>query len=172
MKKLFLMAAMLLMSVCTFAQSGTPLKGDVNGDGKVDVADIVAVIEIMKNNGSTTETIYYWYISLTPPTDIQTVDNPAGTAQEGWHLIGTSTDGYEYDATNEDTLFNSPQDITDESECIWYVALPQNTPLKIYDAQGILQMTDVIGTVQCAGITYDVLTYGPLWRWDAYIVKS
>ena len=47
MKRIFTFAAMLLMSVCTFAQSGTPLKGDVNGDGKVDVADIVAVIEII-----------------------------------------------------------------------------------------------------------------------------
>ena len=54
-KKLFLMAAMLLVSICTFAQSGTPLKGDVNGDGVVDVADIVAILEIMKNSGGTTE---------------------------------------------------------------------------------------------------------------------
>lgn len=48
-KKLFLMVAMLLTSVCTFAQNNTSLKGDVNGDGKVDVADIVAILEIMKN---------------------------------------------------------------------------------------------------------------------------
>ena len=33
------------------AESTTPLKGDVNGDGKVDVADIAAVIGIMKNSG-------------------------------------------------------------------------------------------------------------------------
>ena len=113
---------------------------------------------------------YYWYISLTAPTDIQTVDNPAGTAQEGWHLIGTSTDGYVYDASALDTLFSAPQNLT-ESECIWYVALPQNTPLKIYDQQGKLQMTDIIGTVQCGDITYDVRNYGPLWQWDAYIIR-
>lgn len=58
-----LLAAVLLGSVSVKAQSETPLKGDVNGDGKVDVADIVAILEIMKNNGDTTgETKYYWYI--------------------------------------------------------------------------------------------------------------
>lgn len=45
-KRLFFLAAMLLMSVCGFAQSGgvDPIPGDVNGDGVVDVGDIVAVI--------------------------------------------------------------------------------------------------------------------------------
>ena len=47
MKRLFMtFAAMLLVSVSVFAQSGNnePLKGDVNGDGVVDVADIAALI--------------------------------------------------------------------------------------------------------------------------------
>ena len=58
-------------------QSGeTPLKGDVNEDGKVDVADINAIIKIMKDGGGTSgETIYYFgttkptasnYITLSP----------------------------------------------------------------------------------------------------------
>ena len=37
---------MLLVSVSAFAQSKTPLKGDVNEDGVVDVADITAIIAI------------------------------------------------------------------------------------------------------------------------------
>ena len=48
-KKLFLMAAMLLMSANIFAQN--IVKGDVNEDGKVDVADVVAVISIMQQGG-------------------------------------------------------------------------------------------------------------------------
>ena len=71
MKRLFLtFAAMLLVSVSTFAQSGeTPLKGDVNEDGVVDVADINAVIAIMKNGGGIGgETKYYWYAGTTEPT--------------------------------------------------------------------------------------------------------
>ena len=50
-RKLFSMAAMLLMSVCVFAQSYSSLKTDVNGDGNVDVADMVGVMDIMKNLG-------------------------------------------------------------------------------------------------------------------------
>lgn len=58
-----LTALFLLVGICANAQvknqtpkraeSETPIKGDVNGDGRVDVADIAAIIEIMKNNGGT-----------------------------------------------------------------------------------------------------------------------
>ena len=63
-KKLFmLLAAVLLGSVSAFAQSGNnePLKGDVNGDGVVDVADIAAVIAIIKDNAAP-QTTYYSYV--------------------------------------------------------------------------------------------------------------
>ena len=69
-KKFFmLLAAVLLGSVSAFAQSGNnePLKGDVNGDGKVDVADITAVIKIMKEN-ATPQPTYYWYVGPEQPT--------------------------------------------------------------------------------------------------------
>ena len=72
-KKLLLMAAMLLMSVCLFAQSNnnTPLKGDVNGDGKVDYNDVLAVLKIMKEAGGTKEaTTYYFYVGTTKPTSL------------------------------------------------------------------------------------------------------
>ena len=55
-KKFFMLLAAVLLSVSAFAQSDNnePLKGDVNGDGVVDYADIDAVIEIMKNAGGYT----------------------------------------------------------------------------------------------------------------------
>lgn len=65
------LAAMLLMSVCAFAQSGNqPLKGDVNEDGKVDVSDIVAVVNIILNGGSTPQpaVTYYFSVGTTAPT--------------------------------------------------------------------------------------------------------
>lgn len=69
--KIFFLLAALLLNVCAFAQSEntTPLKGDVNNDGTVDVADINAVIEIMKNGGGTgEETKYYFSVGTTAPT--------------------------------------------------------------------------------------------------------
>ena len=64
-----LLAAMLLSCTSAFAQNGnnTPVKGDVNEDGTVDVADIVAVIDIMKNGGGTA-TVGYFYLGTTKPT--------------------------------------------------------------------------------------------------------
>ena len=71
MKRLFMnFAAMLLMSVSgAFAQSGNnePLKGDVNEDGTVDVADIAAVIAIIKNNAQP-PTTYYFSVGTTEVT--------------------------------------------------------------------------------------------------------
>ena len=56
-KFLMLLAVVLLSCASAFAQNGNnnPSKGDVNEDGKVDVADIAAVINIMKNGGGTTD---------------------------------------------------------------------------------------------------------------------
>ena len=55
-KFLMLLAAVLLSCASAMAQN-SPLKGDVNGDGKVDVGDIVAILEIMKNGGKELQSI-------------------------------------------------------------------------------------------------------------------
>ena len=61
-KTIFMLAAMLLISMGAFAQSNEPLEGDVNKDGKVDVADIVKVIDIMAAGEQPQPTVYYWYV--------------------------------------------------------------------------------------------------------------
>lgn len=71
MKKIFILMAAMLLSVGAFAQSennGTPLKGDVNGDGTVDVADIATIIQIMAGGGGTVTTGGYFYLGTTEPT--------------------------------------------------------------------------------------------------------
>ena len=71
--KIFLLLAAVLLSASAFAQSGNngTLKGDVNGDGVVDVADINAIIQIMKDGGGTgEETKCYFYVGTEKPTSL------------------------------------------------------------------------------------------------------
>ena len=66
-------AMMLLVGTTAMAQSDntktteTEIKGDVNNDGVVDVADIAAVIAVMHEQG-TVAPQYYWYVGQTQPT--------------------------------------------------------------------------------------------------------
>ena len=95
-----LLAAMLLSSISAFAQSGNsePLKGDLNGDGKVDMADVTVLIDIILGRSGTEpvnppeEPTYYWYVGPTTPTAVDTNDIKTSASEIGWHLIeGTPT---------------------------------------------------------------------------------
>ena len=156
-KKLFLMAAMLLMSVCAFAQNNnTPLKGDVNEDGKVDVADIVAILKIMKDAGGTAgETTYYWYAGQTDPSTMTSI-SPIVTDYNnggGWYELGTTV----------------PETITQlvkggDSSKYWYVAVPitSGTTLKpvASDMTTVDNSVSTQGTKSFNGISYQIYWYG------------
>lgn len=91
MKRIYLFvltALMMLMSTSAMAQSET-VKGDVNGDGVVDVADIAAVIKIMTNNGDI-EKKYYWYVGQ----EAVTADNY--TTIDGVTQVTSYPTKYEY----------------------------------------------------------------------------
>ena len=64
-----LLAVVLLTSASAMAQGGnySPLQGDVNGDGSVDVADIVAVIDLIQKGQEAGEAGYF-YLGTTKPT--------------------------------------------------------------------------------------------------------
>lgn len=67
-KILSLLAAFfMLFGTSAMAQVDSTLEGDVNGDGVVDIADITAVIAIIKQNAEANPT-YYWYVGQTQPT--------------------------------------------------------------------------------------------------------
>lgn len=68
-----LLTALLMGSISASAQdSGTPVKGDVNGDGAVNAADIVEIVNIMmgRDGGTSEEVKYYWYVGTTKPTSL------------------------------------------------------------------------------------------------------
>ena len=69
-KILSLLAAFfMLFGTSAMAQVDSTLEGDVNGDGVVDIADITAVIAIIKQNAEANPT-YYWYVGQTMPDSV------------------------------------------------------------------------------------------------------
>ena len=110
-------AMMLLVGTTAMAQNDntktteTELKGDVNNDGVVDVADIAAVIAVMHEQG-TVAPQYYWYVGSMSETDalnptrlgnIVNGKNPTSSS------TGISTLNVPNDAANETIVFVYPE---------------------------------------------------------------
>lgn len=156
-KKFFmLLAAVLLGSVSAFAQSGNnePLRGDVNEDGTVDVADIAAVIAIIKNNAEP-QTTYYWYVGQTDPSTMTNISPiVTDTTSPGWREIGTSIPTYTMNNPLWDGAANKIT--TGASKATTYVALP-NTTLKMRDSEGdVLDFWINNGTKTINNVTYTI----------------
>lgn len=135
MKRIYLFvlsALMMLMSTSAMAQSET-IKGDVNGDGVVDVADIAAVIKIMTDKGSI-EKKYYWYVGQENPANMTSISPIVDdNSSPGWRLIGTTIPTYTFD----NPLYNAdinPIVSNPSKNDYWYVGLPSNSSLSIYNS--------------------------------------
>ena len=174
-KKFFLLlAAVLLGSVSAFAQSGNnnPQKGDVNEDGTVDVADVVAVLKIMKDSGGVVgeQVVYYWYAGQEDPsswTSINTTGNSSNsnkllsgadewTSGGGWHELG--------------------QEVPDEIQKVikggqnglcWYVMVPETTETTgktLKPTWSNMEYIDTsvtaLGTKTFDGVLYQIYFYG------------
>ncbi len=108
--------------------------GDLNGDDVVDVADLNALFKIIDNQGTTTEPVYYWYVGQTDPSTMTEI-SPIVTdkTSPGWRLIGNSIGNY----TFETPLYNADENpiVSNPSKNdYWYVALPANSSLSIYNS--------------------------------------
>ena len=146
-KILSLLAAFfMLFGTSAMAQVESTLEGDVNGDGVVDIADITAVIAIIKQNAEASPT-YYWYAGWTEPTaeNIATIVNekyPASKASTTMNPAGksaTSTDGVimDYNAAN---IYNKAANVQ------YYVVVPNGQG--IYDSIGTrLHLDDAAFTI-------------------------
>ena len=60
-----LLAVMMFASISAFAQSVEPIKGDVNGDGRVNVADIASIIDIIAKG----EAGYFYFGNVRPTAE-------------------------------------------------------------------------------------------------------
>ena len=152
MKRFFflLLAAMLLGSASAFAQSGNnePLKGDVNGDGKVDVADIAAVIEIMKNGGGIGGEIkYYWYYGTTIPT----ADNIASIAK------GSSNEKPNWTSNPQSVSITNNTGVA----TYFYYCFPTEWNVVIYDEDKVSEMAlAYVSTFTLNNVDYTVQRMG------------
>lgn len=165
-----LMAAMmLLMGTTAMAQNDntktteTELKGDVNGDGIVDVADIAAVIAVMHEQG-TVKQQYYWYVGQENPASIDTNNLKEASNEAGWHLIGTSTDDF--------TLtFNNQNLIEFDEKKQYYLIIPNS--LNVYAADGSTPVEDKYFLPTEQKITgYKTLLYNtPVWEVKGLVIK-
>ena len=63
-QRLFAIMTAMLLSISAFAQSESTLKGDVNGDGKVDIEDVTFLVDIILSG----KTYGYFYFGTTEPT--------------------------------------------------------------------------------------------------------
>lgn len=121
-KILSLLAAFfMLFGTSAIAQVDSTLEGDVNGDGVVDIADITAVIAIIKQNAEANPT-YYWYVGKENPASID-------TSKEGWTTLGSDLSKVTH--IQADTS-NNP----DYTFPNWYVVIPTSLGFKPYNSDG------------------------------------
>ena len=145
----------MLCCASAFAQSGNnePLQGDVNEDGIVDVADIAAIIDIIKNSNN-----YFWYVGQTNPstmTEISPIVNDMSSP--GWRLIGTTLPTY----NSANKLWIAGNVITTgESLAKQYIAIPANSSACPRDGLGndasTVDMYNKLSNVTISGVEYKV----------------
>lgn len=150
-KILMLLAVVLLSSASAFAQSGNsePLKGDVNGDGMVDVADIAAIIDIMANGGGTVDGKQYWYLGVTDPSTFTTIGQIGDSNFDQWKEKSSPKN-----SISDDTNFDLHK---------WYLAVPSSWNAIPYDYTGGASTVGVDWepnptTMDISGIEYTVWT--------------
>ena len=122
-KILSLLAAFfMLFGTSAMAQVDSTLEGDVNGDGVVDIADITAVIAIIKQNAEANPT-YYWYVGSMSEADAlnpETLGNIVKGKNATSSTTGISTLVIPNDELNDVIVFVYPEiwgrpEITDEN---------------------------------------------------------
>ena len=123
-------------SQTTTRAESTELEGDLNHDGKVNVADVTYLVDlIMKQSTSG----YYWYFGVGDLTssnvpnssNLYTYDNPG----LGWYALDTTVNS-----------FNTPTARINTNRLPWIIALPV--------ASGFNDAQDALGSIINDGIWY------------------
>ena len=109
----------------------TDLEGDLNHDGKVDVADVTYLVNlIMKNKSEAKDGTYYWYIGAENPSVISDIQSDNTVA--GWHEIGESLNGF-------NLYLQRTNAIEFEEQTQYYVIIPNDLYLYAADGNTIME---------------------------------
>ena len=172
-KILSLLAAFfMLFGTSAMAQVESTLEGDVNGDGVVDIADITAVIAIIKQNAEASPT-YYWYAGQTNPASNSTITSTVGA--EGWRLIDNPNTVSQSNPLF-DTTTTSDDRIVGTSKNYWFIALPADKSYKIYDSDYEDQIAVGNFEKQSSTVTFNNVKYnvykgvGTARNFDGYTI--
>ena len=160
-------AMMLLVGTTAMAQSGdtrtsktteTEIKGDVNNDGVVDVADIAAVIAVMHEQG-TVAPQYYWYVGQENPGSMTSISPVVSdNTSPGWRLIGTSVPTY----SSSNMLYNPnvATIVTGTTLQYNYIAIPTKSSAIMRDGGGnpgtSVNLCTLIGTKTIENVVYNI----------------
>ena len=151
MKKILFLFVVMLGTLGAYAQSNTtPIKGDVNEDGVVDVADIVAIIDIiMKGGGTSGETMYYWYVGTTMPSNPLSAEENTGLNK--WTSLGTTLPTSDIEVAKVDETY---------AYHTWYIAAPEEANFTLYNATNAA--SDEVGwdksNININGVSYTLWT--------------
>ena len=169
-----LTALLMLVGISAQAQTdnqtpasaeSTDLEGDLNHDGKVDVADVTYLVNlIMKNKSEAKDGTYYWYIGVENPTTIS--DIQSDNTKPGWHEIGSSLSGFELDTDANPIVLSTVLTNT----YMYYVIIPNE--LNMYDADGASMLYSFI-SVECNIPGYKAYQYDtPVRRVRGVYIKE
>ena len=180
LRHLFIVLLLLFVSATTMAQTRNEnteknltewsTRADVNGDGVVNMQDVLAIIAIMQKAGGVSDgkTKYYWYVGQENPASMTSISPIVDdNTSPGWRLIGTSIPEYNISNKLWDGVTNG---ITFNARDIYYYVVPSNN-IKIYDDTGASVM-DVFTTseVTIEGVKYYVYTSNSKARGIAWMV--
>ncbi len=160
-----LLAAVLLSSTSAFAQSenNESVKGDVNGDGRVDIVDVTTVIDIYLNTNpdAPQTTTYYYYAGWTLPTtsNVDTIiaeTYPAASGSSTNHTAGKKTTSKSTMDYTSNTLYNA------NAKATYYVLVPtghaiydslNNNVLEIFTSKGNITVGNQTHTIYASNLT-------------------
>lgn len=157
MKRIFIiLATMLQISMVAYAQNGNsdPLRGDVNGDGKVDLADVTELVNIILSNSTAPTATYYWYVGQTNPSTMSSI---SGTADfnngGGWTSTGNSV---------PETIYQLVKGFDSSKEIFVAVPITSGTTLKpvASDMSTIDTSVHEVSTKTFNGVNYQIYTCG------------